>query len=121
MIGHVLPESKNINVGFFQNLRKHVDQEIRVGLQHLLHKGGVIVEERAKGFHAHQIALRAKESAPAVGDDHKGKVAIAQAAQTLAPVRPDTLGQIRLHSLPPIFAEVLACFHRIANELRHRA
>ena len=48
MVGHVFPEAENVDSGLFQHLREHGDEELRVGLHHLLHKGRIVVEQRAQ-------------------------------------------------------------------------
>ncbi len=121
VIGHVLPESKDVDIRFFQHLREHLDEELRIRIQHLFHKGRIVIEERAEALDAHQIAQGAKAPAPAVGDDHKGEIPVAQGPQALAPIRTDPLTQIGLHPLAPILAKVLARVDGITNELRHGA
>ncbi len=104
-----------------EDLAHHGDDEVGVGVHHLLDESRIVVEQRAQALDPGQVAQRAEEAAPAVGDDDERDRLGAQGQELLLPVRPDALRQVRLHALLPEPAELLARLDRELDELRHRA
>ena len=114
-------EAEDVDRGLFQQVAEHGNQKIGVGVHHLLDQRRVVVEQLAEPLDARQVAERAEETAPAIGQDHQHVIPLAVAAQPVARVGAEPGGQVGLHPLAPEPAEVGRRLHGIAQELRHRA